>query len=245
MNRMLLSLRMLATRLAGKTVFESGHYRESELTRLLNLFAHVDVERWRGMRVLEVGAGLGRLGDVFVQLGFDVTSTDGREEYVNRMKARGRKAFVVDLDRTGVDAIGDFDLILAFGVVYHLREIEPFIRSCGVKSKVLLLETVVSDSAEAVNQQVAEAGGWRGQDQALNRYGCRPSPSWIEGVCRSAGFDVVRDISSPLANWQSASFDWEPRGNGEWRRDGMNLRKMWVCEKSISLSSHRTGDISR
>ena len=233
MNRMLLSMKMLATRLAGKTVFESGHYRESELTRLLNLFTQVDVERWRGMTVLEVGAGLGHLGDVFVQLGFDVTSIDGREEYVERMKARGRKAFVVDLDRTGVDEVGDFDLVLAFGVLYHLGECERFIRSCGRRASVLLLETVVNDSPEPVIQRIEEAGGWRGRDQAVNRYGCRPSPSWIEETCRSAGFDVVRDISSPIANWESAIFDWEPRGNGEWRRDGVNLRKMWVFEKSI------------
>ena len=44
-------------------------------------------------------------------------------------------------------------------------------------------------------------------------------------------FGIVRDISSPLGDWSSGTFGWEPRDNGEWRRDGVNLRKMWVCER--------------
>lgn len=54
------------------------------------------------MRVLEVGAGPGRFGDAFAALGFDVMSSDGRREYVERMRARGRNAFVLDLDHESV-----------------------------------------------------------------------------------------------------------------------------------------------
>jgi Methyltransferase domain len=225
------TLRVLAERLSGKTAFEARYYRESQLTRLANLFAHVDLERWRGMRILEVGAGLGHLGDAFAQLGFDVTSTDGRPEHVDAMRARGREAFVLDLDTTGVDEVGDYDVILAFGVLYHLAQPEKFLRSCGNGSQVLLLETAVCDAAEPVVRWVSEAGGWRGQDQALSGQGCRPSPAWVEEICTEAGFDSVRDISSGLGNWVIGAYDWEPRNTGDWRHDGINLRKMWVCEK--------------
>jgi SAM-dependent methyltransferase len=230
--RFLLNLRALAGYFTGKSVFELGFYREAELTRLMNLFAHVDLERWRGMKVLEVGAGIGCIGAVFAQLGFDVTSTDGRPEYVERMKAQGRKAFVLDLDKTGVDEVGDFDLILAFGVLYHLTEPESFLKSCGKKAKVLLLETVVCDSDQPIIHRIVEAKGWRNKDQALNEFGCRPSPAWVEQTCRLAGFDSIRDISSPIANWAKGRFDWEPKNTGEWKRDGVSFRKMWVFEKS-------------
>lgn len=240
MARGRLYLRRLADRLAGVPVFRSGYYRESELARLANLFAHVDLDRWRGMRVLEVGAGLGHLGDAFEHLGFDVTSTDGRPEYVAQMRARGRTAFVLDLDRTGVDEVGAFDLILAFGVLYHLSEPERFLAGCGRGAKVLLLETVVCDASESICLRVREPRGWRGRDQALSAYGCRPSPAWVERACAAAGLDVVRDISSPLANWAIGTFDWEPKRTGEWRRAGANLRKMWACEKSApELRGHR------
>jgi SAM-dependent methyltransferase len=184
------------------------------------------------MRILEVGAGLGHLGEAFAQLGFDVTSTDGRPEHVEAMKARGRRAFVLDLDTTGVDEVGDFDLVLAFGVLYHLARPEHFLRNCGKRARVLLLETAVCDAADPVIHWIPEAGGWRGTDQALGGKGCRPSPAWVEEMCRYSGFDSVRDISSPVANWVIGAFDWEPRDTGEWKRNGVNLRKMWVCEKS-------------
>lgn len=232
MNRFLSTFRQIAYALSGKLVFHSVHYREAELTRLLNLFAHIDLERWRGMRVLEVGAGIGHIGDVFVQLGFDVTSSDGRPEYVELMRARGRKAIVLDLDVKGIDEVGDFDLVLAFGVLYHLTEPERLLCSCGKTAQVLLLETCVCDAFEPKIERVVEAKGWCGQDQAVNMFGCRPSPLWVEEKCRAAGFTEVRDISSVIGNWETGKFDWEPRGTGEWKRNGVNLRKMWVCQKT-------------
>jgi len=230
-RRIGLGLSIVRNVLAGRTVFDLPYYRESELARLLNLFAHVDASRWRGMRVLEVGAGLGRIGEAFHQLGFDITSTDGRSEHVERMRSRGRKAQVLDLDNPGSSLEG-FDLVLAFGVLYHLGRPESFIQRCGRSARVLVLETVVCDELEPVLRSVSEPSGWSGEDQALHRVGCRPSPAWVEDACRAAGFDLIRDISSPLANWQTGSYDWTPRGSGEWRRNGANLRKMWVCEKT-------------
>jgi len=231
LHRVPFAARTVLERVSGRSIFEASYYRESQLTRLVNLFAFNDVERWRGMRVLEVGAGLGHLGDAFTHIGFDVSSTDGRPEHVEAMRMRGRESFVLDLDEVGVDQVGDFELILAFGVLYHLARPEEFLRSCAVKGRVLLLETVVCDEREPVIKWVDESGGWLGQDQAVSRRGCRPSPSWVEQTCRDAGFTTVRDISSPLANWRIGSFDWEPHFTGAWTRKGVNLRKMWVCER--------------
>lgn len=232
MKRLLFNLKHVKDYLTGAPIFESDYYRESELARLVNLFACVDLDQWKGLKILEVGAGFGHIGGIFSQLGFDVTSTDGRPEHVAHMQKRGRKAFVLDLDTTGVDEAGAFDLILAFGVLYHLAEPERFLHSCGKKAKILVLETCVSDSCEPIIKPIPEkAQGWRGQDQALSAVGCRPSPSWIETTCRAAGFSTIRDISSAVGNWQLGCFDWEPRGTNEWRREGVNLRKMWICEK--------------
>ena len=137
--------------------------------------------------------------------------------------------FVLDVDKTNVDDAGDFQLLLAFGVLYHLERPGDFLRRCAIKGKILLLETVVCDERDPVIKWVGESGGWLGSDQAIGRRGCRPSPAWVEQTCTDAGFRV-RDISSPLANWAIGAFDWEPRFSGEWNRNGVNLRKMWICE---------------
>ena len=81
-------------------------------------------------------------------------------------------------------------------------------------------------------EKVAEPRGRRGQDQALNTHGCRPSPAWVEHTCREAGFDVVRDISSPLGNWSIGVFDWAAADDGTFERNGLNHRRMWICEKA-------------
>jgi SAM-dependent methyltransferase len=235
LRRLPFSARVLFERVSGKSIFEATYYRESQLTRLTNLFAHTDLERWSGMSVLEVGAGLGHLGDAFAQLGFDVTSTDGRPEHVQAMQDRGRRSFVLDLDQLDNSDVGPdlrFDVILCFGVLYHLAQPARFLEWCGRAARVLLLETAVCDRSEPVIDWVKEPTGWRGQDQALSGLGCRPSPAWVEETCRTAGFDVVRDVSNPLGNWTSGRFDWVRLDDGAWRRDGINLRKMWVCERS-------------
>lgn len=231
-SRFSLNIKEAFCRLTGRNVFELDRYRESELTRLMNLFAHVDVEQWRNKKILEVGAGLGRIGDVLSELGFDVTSTDGRPAYVQEMSRRGRKAFVLDLESTRVEDAGDFDVVVAFGVLYHLSNPQRFLESCGVAAEALLLETVVCDSADPVLHTVRERRGWLGRDQALSGVGSRPSRAWIERTCRNAGFDKVRDISNRIADWSTGVFDWEPFNNNAWRRGAANLRGMWVCTKS-------------
>lgn len=232
MKRLSFNLKNLVGYLQRRPVFELPYYRESELTRLTNLFAHTDLEKWRGLKFLEVGAGLGHIGDVFVKLGFDITSSDGRPEHVERIKGRCRKAFVLDLDKEGIDSAGDFDVVIAFGVLYHLSEPERFLQSCARHSRALLLETAVCDSRDAIVPTVQELSkGWRGQDQAVNDFGCRPSPAWVEKTCREAGFDQIQDISNPVANWEIGIFDWDYQGTGQWRRGKSNLRKMWIMEK--------------
>jgi SAM-dependent methyltransferase len=232
-GRVILTARILADRLRGKAIFESPHYREAELSRLANLFAHVDLERWRGMKVLEVGAGFGRFGDAFQQLGFDVTSSDGRAEYVQRMAARGRRSFQLDLEQVTPQNLAGYDLVVAFGVLYHLKDPARLLKACGKSVAVLLLETSVSDRLDPVLNPLPERTGWFGPDQALSGTGCRPSPSWVEATLRDSGFTRIRDISTSIANWVVGSFDWEPRNSGESRRDGVNLRKMWICEKAL------------
>jgi hypothetical protein len=217
--------------LLGESIFTVGYYREAELSRLLNLTAHVNIQSWKGYKILETGAGHGAMGKIFLDLGYDVTSSDGREEYVKIMQNQRRKAMLLDVNKQEISDVGVFDVILSFGLLYHIKEPEFFIQSCAKNCKVMVLETVVCDRDDAVLDIVREAGGWRGKDQALDEEGCRPSPSWVEETARKAGFTSVRDISTSVGNWDNGKFDWEHKNNGDWKRDGYTMRKMWLFEK--------------
>ena len=225
-------LKNLIGLLRGKPIFDLSYYREAELSRLMNLFAHIDLDNYQGMKVLEVGAGIGHIGDIFRSLGFDVTSSDGRKEYVQKMIDNGRKAVVIDLDAIDDKDLEGYDLVISFGVLYHLSKPEHFLKTCAKNVKVLFLETSVSDSEEPMIEYITEKTGWFGQDQALNTVGCRPSPSWIEQKCKEGGFSNIRDVSNQIANWQKAIFDWEAKNSKKWKMNGVNYRKMWVIEKT-------------
>lgn len=83
-------------------------------------------ENWFiGKKVLDAGCGDGRLSYGLLQLGANVTSIDISEEGVEKTKVfcsdvanERHKTMVADLLQP-LDSIGNFDLIISFGVVHH------------------------------------------------------------------------------------------------------------------------------
>lgn len=209
------------------SIFETEAYAESRRTRLTNLFEHVPPASLQGQHVLEMGCGTGELGEEFVKLGCLVTSVDARPEHIEELRVRfpSRGSFVVNLD---VDTVpGRFDVALCFGLLYHLANPAEFLHRCRLVAPVLYLETVVLDSPELECPGVEEGGG---EDQSFMQAGCRPSTRWLLRTLAGLGYDV-KDISGPAANWSSAIFDWWPRHDRKWMRDGATLRKMFICQQ--------------
>jgi len=212
-------------------MFDNALYRSARESRLGNLFRHLDVAALNQKRLLEVGCGTGEIGQAFVEAGASVVSIDARAEYIAEIEQRfpGRPAYVVDLEQWDPAAVGQFDAIVCFGLLYHLAEPLRFLTACSVVAGEIYLETVVSDSIEPVCPVVLEEG----PDQAWSGRGCRPSPAWLNQTLVDLGFDV-EDISSGTANWGGqvpSIFDWTPCNDGQWQRDGALLRKMLICTR--------------
>jgi SAM-dependent methyltransferase len=210
-------------------IFDNSHYRGARESRLHNLFRHLDVPSLAGKRVLELGCGTGELGQAFVESGCQVVSVDARAEYVEELHRRfpGRSAYVMNLEHWEPALLGRFDVVLCFGLLYHLSTPEEFLAACARAAPQLYLETVVSDFEDPMCPIILEDG----PDQAWSGQGCRPSPAWLNRVLYELGFGV-RDISTPEANWGGAVpsiFDWAPLNDGQWQRDGALLRKMLLC----------------
>lgn len=207
----------LKQRLSGRSPFEL--YPEASALRMANLLQHFPPEWFAGKKVLEVGCGEGDSGQVLVGLGSRVVSCDGRPSNISRLRQKypDREAFVLDLDKEQIPT--GYDAVLCFGVLYHLSNPSWFLRQ--LKSPVLFLESIVTDSRLSVCPFVREAG----IGQALNRWGCRPSPRWI--IEHLPEYRLM-DISTSTANRDAFVYDWLPHDDGRWERNGNFLRKMWI-----------------
>ena len=213
------------------TPFNDELYVKARKARLDNLFLHVDRAALKGKTVLDLGCGTGELGEAFVACGCNVISVDANPDYIEVVKARypRRETHVLNLDALEAGRFHDIDIVLCFGLLYHLTRPTAFLGSLSMIADAIFLETVVADTEEAVYQLVAETG----PDQAPGGQGCRPSRPWIEMVMSSHGYEV-RDISSARANWGGeypSIFDWEPRNDGVWMRGNTFLRKMFILER--------------
>src|SRR5215472_449963 len=96
--------------------------RQMTLCTLLNdLRMQVDLHS-----ALDVGCGVGDLSSFLTEMGFRVVAVDGRQQNVDEAQRRYPEiTFVVaDADELCSAKLGTFDLVLCFGLLYHLEN--PF-----------------------------------------------------------------------------------------------------------------------
>jgi hypothetical protein len=134
-----------------------------------------------GRTVLEVGAGIGDHSSFFLDRGCDLTISEARSESVDVIRERypGCRVLALDLDAPGDTLAGErFDVVYAYGILYHLsepREALSFLAErCG---SLLLLETCVSFGDESVLNPVPEPAG--DLAQSFHGTGCRPTRPWV------------------------------------------------------------------
>jgi SAM-dependent methyltransferase len=130
-------------------------------------------------KILEVGAGIGLHTPFFLERGCSVTVTDGRAENVAKIDRRhpGVKTAVVDLERDAPIALGRFDIIYCYGLLYHLSNPERALaRLAEACDGQLLLETAVSPGAHDELLLVRDPDAF---NQAISGIGCRPTRLWI------------------------------------------------------------------
>ena len=146
--------------MAHPAIFDLDVYVEARANRLRNLFCALGDRSFNEMRILEVGCGLGDLGEAFVARGSTVVSIDARPEFVKGVRAKypNRQCEVMDHENWQPSHLGHFDAILCFGLLYHLSQPTAFMRSCAALSNELWRETLVGDATEAKYLVVPEYG---------------------------------------------------------------------------------------
>ena len=203
-----------------------GHYINWRISRMNGVKKYISPEYFKSKTILEMGCGYADIGNMFYELGAIVTSSDVRKEHLDivNQKYPHIKTLLIDGDN---DIIKDkYDIIVHWGLLYHLNEIEMHIENISEKCDILLLETEVSDSNDTAFYISTNESGY---DQAFNNKGIRPSPSYVEYVLTKNGFQF-KLVKDPILNSDVHFYDWDIT-NSKKSRNG--LRRFWICWKNI------------
>lgn len=204
----------------------SGHYDQWRNNRIDVTNALLTTDFFREKSVLEVGCGYGDIGNAFSQQGATVTCSDARREHIEVLTARHPhlKTRVDDMDRW-LDDMPHFDVIIHFGLLYHLKNPSGHLIDVSQYCDYLFFETEVCDSTNPDDILYTNENGY---DQAFNAVGSRPSPSYIEKILSLCNFSF-RMITTPSLNHDFHRYDWEHRNDKHWEH---GLRRFWICWKN-------------
>lgn len=204
----------------------SDHYDNWRCSRLNGLKKYMSPDYFSSKSLLELGCGYADIGNMFSQIGAVVTSSDVRKEHLDVVKQKYPHINTVLIDANNLMIEEKYDIILHWGLLYHLSEIENHLKEVSNKCNVLLLETEVSDSDSDNFYIITREEGY---DQAFNNRGIRPSPSYVEKVLDENGFQF-KMIKDPILNSGFHSYDWDIKNSHTW---ASGLRRFWICWKNI------------
>lgn len=140
---------------------------------------------------LDVGCGVGHFAALLRDLQFQVTALDARPENVAEAQKRypGIDFRVSDAEEMDIPFLGTFDLVLCFGLLYHLENPLRGMRNLrALTGKLILLESMIVEDDEPfllLRDEPAQ------EDQSLRAVSCYPSEGAIIKMAFRAGFPHV------------------------------------------------------
>jgi len=186
-------------------------------------------EFWKGKTVLEVGCGYGNVGKYFHEkYGAIVSFSDGREGNLPHIRTNNPGCEVFHLDQNNPWDLGDrkFDMIMHFGVLYHLTNWKQDIMYACKYTDLLVLESEVIDAfaADYERHSGEEAGD---AHNAVSGQRIHTSPSGIEAEFTKNGFEFKRYDDKDL-NAVYHHYDWKEEN----RLDLVGgRRRFWVARR--------------
>ena len=160
----------------------------------------------RGKRVLDVGAWDGWFSFECERRGAEVVAVDcvAMDTFLEAKQLIGSKVEYLTLDVNELSArrLGRFDIVLFFGVLYHLRH--PLLgleKAVELSTDLALIESFVIQPESRTVPSVMEFYE-RGELGGQIDNWCGPSPECLVSMCRSAGFAQVelKDITNQRAS---------------------------------------------
>lgn len=140
---------------------------------------------------LDVGCGVGFFSNFLEGMGINVTGLDARIENVAEAKKRypGITFCVYDVEDPKVLELEPADMVLCFGLLYHLENPFRAIRNLhALAKKLVVIESMIVPHQLPVAALVDEG---QGEDQSLNYVAFVSSEACLVKMLYRAGFEAV------------------------------------------------------
>lgn len=201
-------------------------WNEKRLSKILRIFG----KHWfKDKRILEVACGRGFFGRELSKLGAIATFTDARQLFVDALVADGFDALVMDQDKDWV-VPSTFDLVIHFGVLYHLDNWKKDLEFAVKTAPIVVLESEVVDKLDdTYEKKVQEEDEY---DQAFNRTATKFSDVHVESYLKELGVQIEKESDSTIDCCPHFVYSWshgQEEGNG-FHKNTLR-RRMWVIRR--------------
>jgi FkbM family methyltransferase len=181
-----------------RTIFDQSHYvkiieaRGETIRRVVSeLKPALELST-----ALDAGCGIGFFSETLRESGLQVHAFDGRAENVEEARKRFPQIPFEqgDIESSEIRRLGEFDLVLCFGLLYHLENPLRAIRHLrSLTGKVLLLESMClpTDDLRFLLREEPDSA-----DQSLTDLAFYPSEGSITKMLLRAGFKYVYRIAA-------------------------------------------------
>ncbi len=181
-------------------VFDHDTYKEITEARKAHADFYLDtlVKELSLETALDVGCGVGSFSGWLAAKGLRVTGVDGRLENIDEARRRYPQVEfqVANVEDPLVKTMGQFDLVLCYGLLYHLENPFQALRNLfSVTEKILLMESRVIPYEMPAAFLMDECVG---EDQGLNHMAFVPSRQALVNMLYASGFlSVFRPRTTP------------------------------------------------
>lgn len=202
--------------------FDEG-YINWQLNRVLFLINLMGRDFFQGKKMLELGSYQGGITQMFHNLGANITGVEGSKKNLGFAKNKYPHLTFIegDCDDTTWRYDEKYDIIIHWGLLYHLKTPKESILNCIAHCDILCLETLVVDSNLQTCELVDE-DNINLSDQALNGKGSRFSASYIEQILTDAGTRWTRYDNESLDS------KYHPPYSAIEKNTGATYRRFWV-----------------
>lgn len=182
--------------------------------------------------ILELGCGHGHIGRYLQnQLGAKVTFADGRQGHLDTLKEVMPNAETICFDQNNPwDLNRTFDIVLHWGVLYHLDNWKQDLDSASKHGNLIFLESEVCDSEDPEFElRIEQVDGY---DQDLGKFSTRPSATAVEEKLIDLEFLYTR-FDTPELNSGFHCYDWtcDQESHLKEVRYSKGHRRFWIAEK--------------